>query len=148
MIFPQPPGWVKEWAPGQWDPFGANNKHEKFSWRFLGKKFPRIYDNALWSNTLSFLSIVMLNGVKWRKTENSRRTATVLTELCLNTTPPLYCQMTIIKQFSNKFDVLYSRENNTWTGENNTKQNNTVPRKQWSTLPMGCLGKSKIYRIK
>lgn len=59
--------------------------------------------------TLFFLSLVMLNEVKQRKTkeENHGRTARVVIELCLNMTPPLYCQMTKIKQFSNEFDIVF-----------------------------------------
>ena len=39
--------------------------------------------------------------------------------------------MTKLQQFQNKLDVLYSRENNPWTG------GHLVPHRPWSTLPEG-----------
>lgn len=33
-----------------------------------------------------------------------------------------HCQMTKMRQFSNKFDVFYSRENNLWIGEYSASQ--------------------------
>lgn len=48
--------------------------------------------------------------------------------------------MTKLKQFSNKFDALYSRENNPWTGEYMASQ-------AVKHSSQGILGKSEFYRV-
>lgn len=116
MIFPQPQGWVGDWAHGHvthWAPVRSTKSFAEDFWERSFLKFMTLFCEA--AHCLFWASSDWMKLNRERQKENFRRTARVLMKLFLNTAPPLYCQITKIKHFNHKFDILYWRENSSWT---------------------------------